>query len=510
MGAENKPDVEKAPGSNEELTDTLVGEVRDLTDADAALDFLRRQGNVRSMGIDDERRLKRKVDWRIVPLMFACYILQYLDKTLINYANVMGLQQHTSITGDQYSQLAMIFYVSYLAFEFPHAWGMQRFPTARYIGLMVCLWGAVLAATSACHNWAGLVVTRVLLGVFESAVAPSLIVITTMWYKRQEQPPRMGIWYLGTGGGTIVGSLISFGFQHYETSGFTSWQIMFLVCGLVTIAVGVTVVFVLPDNPMSAKFLSPEERVWAIERLRENQTGVENKHFKWPQFVECFTDPQTYLLALITIASNVPNGAVSSFQATIIKGFGYTSKETALLSIPSGAASIVSILAATNIAGRLNQRAINVVCLLIPGIVGAALMAFLPEDNKAGKLIGNYMTNCIGATLPLLYSLVGANYAGHTKKVTMNATLLICFCIGNIIGPLTFTAESAPDYLPAKTAIIVTCGLAMVFTLMLRYYYSWENKRRDRLMCAEGCGRLNDVEFSDMTDRLNREFRYTL
>ncbi|CAI0645144.1 unnamed protein product [Colletotrichum noveboracense] len=510
MDTKEKLDIEKSASSREAQPETIVGEVKDVSNADAALEFLRQCGDVNPMTDEDERRLKRKIDWRIVPLMFACYILQYLDKTLINYANVMGLQKDTGISGDQYSQLAMIFYVSYLAFEFPHAWGMQHYPTAKYIGIMVCLWGTVLAVTSACHNWAGLVVTRVLLGVFESAVAPSLIVITTMWYKRQEQPPRMGIWYLGTGGGVIVGSLISFGFQHYDGSSFTSWQIMFLICGLVTVAVGITVIVVLPDNPMNAKFLSPEEKVWAIERLRANQTGVENKQFKWPQFIECFADPQTYLLAMITITSNVPNGAVSSFQATIIKGFGYTSKETALLSIPSGAVSIVSILAATNVAGRYNQRALNIICLLIPGVIGAALMAFLPADNKAGKLIGNYMTNCIGATLPLLYSLVGANYAGHTKKVTMNATLLICFCVGNIIGPLTFTGESAPEYIPAKTAIIVTCGLAMVFTLMLRFYYVWENKRRDNLVRAGQLGHLKDVEFSDMTDRLNKEFRYTL
>lgn len=180
MDSHQKTDIEKARDNSDDQPETLVGEIKDVSNADAALDFLQQHGDVREMTSEDERRLKRKIDWRIVPLMFGCYILQYLDKTLINYANVMGLQEDTGITGDQYSQLAMIFYVSYLAFEFPHAWGMQRYPTAKYIGVMVCLWGTVLAATSACHDWAGLVVTRVLLGLFESAVAPSLIVITTM------------------------------------------------------------------------------------------------------------------------------------------------------------------------------------------------------------------------------------------------------------------------------------------------------------------------------------------
>ncbi|KAK5096549.1 hypothetical protein LTS08_007422 [Lithohypha guttulata] len=510
MGIDEKTDIEGTLPDSLSEPENVVGEVKDVANADAALEFLQQGGDIPPMTAMDERRLKRKIDWRVVPLLFACYILQYLDKTLINYANVMGLQRDTNINGDQYSQLAMIFYVSYLAFEFPHAWGMQRFKTAKYIGVMVTLWGAVLACTAASNDWAGLVTTRVLLGVFESAVAPSLILISTMWYKRQEQPPRMGIWYLGTGCGTIVGALISFGFQHYHSSGFTSWQIMFLVCGIITIGTGIIVIFFLPDNPMTARFLSREEKVWAIERLRSNQTGVENKTFKWPQFVECFKDPQTWLLSLITISSNVPNGSVSSFQANLIRSVGYTSKESALLSIPGGAVSIVSILLATNSAGYFNQRALNIIALMVPGVIGAALMAFLPADNKAGRLIGNYMTNCIGASLPLLYSLVGANYAGHTKKVTMNATLLISFCLGNIVGPLTFTAESAPDYIPAKISIIVTCAVAIGLTLMLRFYYVWENRRRDVLAGKDGLGHIVDVEFSDMTDRQNLEFRYSL
>jgi MFS family permease len=312
---------------------------------------------------------------------------------------------------------AWIFYVSYLAFEFPHGYGMQRFPTAKYLGVMVLLWGTIVTLTAACHSYAGLITTRVLLGCFEAAVAPSLMLITTMWYKKNEQPPRTGIWYLGTGTGTIIGSLLSYAFQHVHSTSLYSWQILFLVVGLLTICVGITVVMVFPDNPMTSR-LSHQEKIWAIERLRENQTGIENKHFKSNQVAECFCDPQTWLLSLITISSSVPNGAVSSFQATLIKGFGYNSKETALLQIPGGVCSVISILIATYLAGRFDQRGLNVVTLLIPGILGGALMAFLPESNKVGKLIGVYLTNCIGASLPLLYSWVGANYAGHTKKVS--------------------------------------------------------------------------------------------
>ncbi|THW75497.1 major facilitator superfamily transporter [Aureobasidium pullulans] len=473
-------DKEKAlHATPEELPEVEIGEVKDVKNADAALDFLRHEGEGVEMTAEDEKRLVRKIDWMIMPLMWCCYVAQYLDKTLINYAAVMGLYEDANITKADFSNLAWIFYVSYLAFEFPHGYGMQRFPTAKYLGIMV------------------------------SAVAPSLMLITTMWYKKNEQPPRTGIWYLGTGTGTIIGSLLSYAFQHVNSASLYSWQILFLVVGLLTICIGITVTLIFPDNPMTSR-LSHQEKIWAIERLRENQTGIENKHFKSNQVAECFMDPQTWLLSLITISSSVPNGAVSSFQATLIKGFGYDSKQTALLQIPGGACSVVSILIATYLAGKFDQRGLNVVTLLIPGILGGALMAFLPEDNKAGKLIGNYLTNCIGASLPLMYSWVGANYAGHTKKVTMNAILLISFCLGNIIGPLTFRAEDAPEYIPAKITIIVTCATAVVLTLILRAYYIWENKRRDKVVEETRMGHKADIEFADVTDRKNKEFRYRL
>jgi MFS family permease len=319
--------------------------------------------------------------------------MQFLTAASVNYANVMGLQEDTSITGNQFSLLATVFYVSYLACELPTGYLMQRLPTAKYLGGNVILWGLMVTITASARNWAALASLRFFLGCFEAAVAPALILITSMWYKRSEQPIRVSGFYVGTGTGTIIGALTSFGFQHYESATFTSWQIMFLLFGLITIVVGILVVFFLPDNPMSSR-LSHEEKIWAIERVRENQTGIENKHFKLHQAIECFTDPQTWLLSLITICSNVPNGAVSSYQATIIKGFGYTSKQTALLNVPSGVVACISVISAGYFGTKYNVRGpIIMVILTIGGVLGGCLLAFSPTNNKGALLSGQYLTN---------------------------------------------------------------------------------------------------------------------
>lgn len=189
---------------------------------------------------------------------------------------------------------------------------------------------------------------------------------------------------------------------------------------------------------------------------------------------------------------------------------GYNSRQSALLSIPGGAVSVISILSATYVAGRTNARGLNIICLTIPTMIGGALMAFLPKNQgPAGRLIGNYMTNTIGATLPLIYSWVAANFAGHTKKVTMNAILLMSFCLGNIIGPLTFTGSTAPVYTPAKIAIMVTGAIAIAGTVALLLKYKHENRRRDKLDMGN-TGHVADSEFMDLTDKQNPEFRYAL
>ncbi|EAU35466.1 conserved hypothetical protein [Aspergillus terreus NIH2624] len=442
---------------------------------DAALDFLRSEETV-TFSEEEERRLIRKVDWMIVPMMWAVYYLQYQDKILINYASIMGFLEDTGMRTNQFSNLALVFYVSYLFFEFPTGYLMQRLPTAKYLGMNA-------------KNYPGLIALRVLLGCFESAVAPSLILITSMWYKRD-------------GTGSIIGALVAYGLLFYTGDEFRSWQVMFLIFGLLTIAVGIAVMVFFPDNPMKSR-LSHREKLIAVERLRANRTGIENKQFKLAQFTEALRDPQTYLIAVIVTAMNVPNGAISSFSALLIKSFGFTTTQTQLLTIPGGVVSLLSIFAATYAAGRFDQRCLCLVAVLALGLLGACLMAF--AQGQAAKLAGNYLTNCVGSALPVMYSVAGANVAGHTKKVAMNAIVLMAFCLGNILGPLTFRTDDEPDYIPAKIAIVATVSVAIVFVLILKAYYMRENRRRDAL--AQGLEHQENSEFLDLTDKQNLEFR---
>ncbi|KAL5688964.1 hypothetical protein EMGR_000303 [Emarellia grisea] len=377
--------------------------------------------------------------------------------------------------------------------------------------LVLTLWGLLTTLNCAPQNYAGLIVLRVLLGCFESAVAPAYVAnpgnlnvrVHSDRYQTDSDyfkvPKRIGFWYLGTGTATIIGALVAHGLLFYTGGCFRSWQIMFLIFELITIAVGICFMIFLPDNPMASR-LAHEEKLFAIESLRENRTGIENKHFKMYQFVEVFKDPPTYFIAVIVAAMNISNAAISSFSVLIIRSFGYTTKETELLTIPGGVVSVISIVTGTYLAGRFDQRCLSLIGILACGLLGGCLMAFSHEGMKAAELAGNYLTTCVGAALPLMYSISGANVVGHTKKVTLNTIVLMSFCLGNILGPLTFRTEDEPDYMPAKIAIVATVSVAVVFSVLLKRYYMYENRRRD--IQAEGHGPENS-DFLDLTDREN-------
>jgi len=107
---------------------------------------------------------------------------------------------------------------------------MQRFPIGIYLGVNVTLWGVLVCLHAAAKSYAGLMIVRCLLGVLEASVAPALILITGMWWTKAEQSRRTGLWYMQIGVAQIVGSGISYGFQHVNSTALANWQILFVFC----------------------------------------------------------------------------------------------------------------------------------------------------------------------------------------------------------------------------------------------------------------------------------------
>ncbi|KAI1338675.1 MFS general substrate transporter [Xylariaceae sp. FL0016] len=464
----------------------------------------------------DDRALTRKIDLHIVPLLFAAYFLQFLDKVLINYANIMGLQRDLGMHGQQFSWMATAFFIGYTVAEFPQAWLLQRFPTARVLGANVLAWGVTICCTAACTDFAGAAAVRTLLGCFEAVITPALILITSQWYTRRESTPRYGVWYCGLGAGQIAGGLISFAAQHgSRTAAFSGWRIMFVAVGVFNLAVAALILAFLAGTPEEASWLSAAEKAHIRERLALDQAGTGKKVFRRGAVTEALGDVHVWLLFVLTVLIVIPSGVVTTFSATLIAGFGYDSKTAALLNMPSGIISIFATLGCTYAILVDFPRWLGIVVLMVPTLLGAGLMSFY-RSSQGGVLAGIYLINFVVAPLALVYALVGANVQGYTKKVTVNAIVAIGFGIANIIGPQTFLSWEAPGYISAKITIFAVNGGAMVFAILLRLLYGWRNRQRVKAREAEldavRSGRLTiqalEEREEEETDGHNRAFVY--
>ena len=159
--------------------------------------YQQHRGEVLDAG--EARRVLRKVDWRLMPVLFVTYMLQYLDKNAINFASVYGLQKGTGLGGQDYSWLGSIFYFGYLVAQYPAGYFLQRLPIAKVLGWSTVAWGVILITTPACHNFAGIAVNRFLLGAVEAMVNPGFVLMMSIWYTSAEQPFRLEIYYCTNG-----------------------------------------------------------------------------------------------------------------------------------------------------------------------------------------------------------------------------------------------------------------------------------------------------------------------
>lgn len=343
---------------------------------------------------DALKKLRRKVDWSLMPLLCGTYLLQYIDKQALSYSAVFDLLTDTNMSSDQYSWMASIFYFAYLIAEWPASYLAQRLPTGKIVSGFVLSWGTILVCTSACQSFAGLAVCRFLLGVFEAVITPAFMLIVSQWYTREEAPSRAGLFYCFNGVGSMVGGILFYGVG--QAQGWNIWRIIYVLCGGLTIIWGVVLYFFLPDNIMAAKFFTVEQRAMLIARSSRNQTGVFSSRIKTEQIKEVFVDPQVWLLFWFTLLNEVINGGIANFSKLIVKGFTKSALMTTVYGIPYGACTAIFMFTGPYLAGRIkNFRTIVMILWLIPTLIAVILFWQLPRTNQGGLLGGYYLVSSL-------------------------------------------------------------------------------------------------------------------
>nr|XP_018999807.1 uncharacterized protein I203_07693 [Kwoniella mangroviensis CBS 8507]OCF63268.1 hypothetical protein I203_07693 [Kwoniella mangroviensis CBS 8507] len=470
---------------------------------------------------ESNKKLLRRIDMYLMPMMCISYCIQYIDKSALAYAAVFGVKKDLGLVGQEYSLLTSLFYIGYLVAEYPQAWLSQ---------LIMFIWGGILMCSAATQKFADIAAVRFFQGVFESALTPAYIIVTGMWYTRREQPFRVAIWYSMNGLGNAIGALISYGMGLIDGK-LDSWRYIFIIEGVMTIIWSFAVFAMFPSSPMRVRWLNDAQKVQAAERIRSNRTGILNREWKWDQVKEALDpriDPSGHILFWACVLNEVINGGVSTYKGLVIKSIGWTDLQSSLFGIAYGAAVTIEIASCGYCAIRFkNARHWCMILWLLPSAIGMILQITLPTSNKAGKTIGVLLMPSFVGSSALCMGIPGQNTAGFTKRSVVVGMAFIGYCVGNIIGPLkkgtrlimyyrdsiAWVSGQTPAYISGYTTCLACMAGQVVLFLLLRIYYARQNKLRDKMVAA---GQAPDPsipdggEFEDLTDKQDLKFRYTL
>ncbi|KND86848.1 Nonribosomal peptide synthetase 8 [Tolypocladium ophioglossoides CBS 100239] len=476
---------------------------------------LQRYPNDEAIDQAEEKRLVRKLDMRILPLLGICYFFYYVDKTTLSYAAIFGLKEGLDLEGTQYSWLSSSFYFGWLIWAIPSNRLMQRSPPAWYLAGNIFMWGALLMCQAAVHNFASLLALRVLSGAFEAIADPAFMLITTMYYTREEQPSRISAWYAWNGVGVAGGGLLGYAIGHIKGS-LASWRYEFIIIGAFCAIWGIVLCLMLPNSPRTIWGFSREEKLLMIARIRRNQTGIEQRQINWNQIREAYMDYKTWLFTLLGFVANIPNGGISNFSTLVIKGLGFNTFKTSLLGIPQGALVAIWIVLGALANKHMPNNCRTLICamFMLPTIAGALGFLLAPSDAYVGRLICFYLTGSYQASFVISLSLITSNTGGQSKKMIVSGMIWFGACIGNIAGPFFYKSDQALTYSLGIASLLVANCINLALFFVLRYAYIWENQQKERLreqLHERGellMEELNATAFKDITDKENPNFVY--
>ena len=439
--------------------------------------------------------LRWKIDRHLMPVLFFTGMMSAVDKIIISNAALYGLKTDLHLSTQQYSWVGSIVSFGILVAEWPGAYCVQRFPVSKVVAIIVVFWGVFACLTAVAKDFSTLMALRFLLGLFEGPIFPACQVYVVMMYKGKEQPLRISI-YLASLATLFIGPL-SYGIGRSTGVSIATWKLLYITVGGITFLWGIWLFWLLPDNPATWKVLSERERYIALDRVRQNHTGVENKQIKWRQVREAFLDPKSWVLLCGQVMICTFLGGLTNFAALIVNNLGFTPLQTVLLGMPTGVIQTLSSIILSYV-GTIwpNTRCIFISLTCLIPLVGTALIWQLPAENKFGRLAVYYVIYLFWGAYTLSASLPAINTSGHSKKVTTYAMSFVAYTTGLIIGPQYFSKGFTQGYVALMCSAALACILFLCYALICIY----ENKRKDRAVAQ---GKFDHIHYNLSLDLLD-------
>uniref|UniRef100_A0A0B7KAG3 Major facilitator superfamily (MFS) profile domain-containing protein n=1 Tax=Bionectria ochroleuca TaxID=29856 RepID=A0A0B7KAG3_BIOOC len=445
------------------------------------------------------RRLVRKTDLILMPILSLAYYTHTLDRANLGNAKTAGIEADLGMVGNQYNLLLVAFYITYSLMNIPWTITAKRYNPAVVMPILIAGWGTCTLASVASRNFGDFVACRTLMGVFEAAFLPCAVYYCSLFYTRRELGFRTAIFYQMGVIASATSGLISWGvFQWHKA--LKGWQYLFIIEGSITIGIAVVLLFVLPRSPEKCRWFSEEEKALAVYRLQQDSQD-EDKKLRASDVKKQLLHGPSWVFAALAFLHGVGFSSSSNFLPVIIKRLTQDTAKANLYTIGPNLSSAVVLLSSSFLSDRYAQRALYASGTLVVSLIGFVLLGTLDLVNLVE--VGYFLTFLLtfGVFTPGLLTPVwlSSNIPTTTGRAVALGMSYMSQNLAGIVSSLIFRNQDAPVYRPALITAAVCQAGYIVLSLILRQYYIRINRKLDS-------GELPHAEGMEN----NKEYRYAI
>ncbi|KAF2629850.1 MFS general substrate transporter [Macroventuria anomochaeta] len=463
-----------------------------------------------------EKKLKRKLDIRLMTMVWLIFVLNYLDRNNIAAAKVAGIAKSLHINSTQYATAVAILFVGYVIMQIPSNIFLTQIRPSLYLPCIMAVWGLLSLATGFVHNAAGLYATRFFLGFVEAAFYPGALFLLSSWYTRSELGVRSAFLFSGSQLGSAFSGLIGAGIQSGldGARGLESWRWLFIIEGSITVFIALLAVLVLPDWPSTTRWLTETERAVAEWRLVKDAGQVDEDDEDWSYgFKAAFHDWRLYVFAFIFLCIQVAS-ATSNFFPSVVQTLGFNRVNTLLLTVPPYMLALFVSIANNWSADRLKNSSFHIMWPLGFAILGFVIAA---ASLNTGVRYFAMILMVAGGHGSNAVCLAWTQKTMLRPRVKRAAAVAFVNAIGNTSQVWTsylYADHSAPRYVLAMSVNSVFALVAILTAGVMRIVLQRANKQIERgeKSVAQAMKGEARADIAGLTEAENRErmesFRY--
>jgi len=431
----------------------------------------------------EERKLVARLDMRILPITCLMYLFAFLDRSNLGNARLQGLPNdtlHGDPTGVLFDWVTSAFYFSYILCQVPATVVSKLIPPRLWLGAAAIGWGACSTLMASGFNFAGLIVARIGLGVFEAGFGPGIPLYMSYFYTKDEMGMRMAYWFGFAAVAGAFGGLIAFGVQHAHAA-ISDWRLLFIIEGIPAVLMGIIAIAFLPDRPEMTKFLNEDERRIALARMNRGISGDTGLVVNKAHVAAAFKDWRVYCGGVIYFGLNCALASISAFLPTIIKTFGFTNAIAQLLTVPPYAVAAIVLVLLSYASDRLQSRGVFLASASSLGGIGYLLLLVVPSNEHVRYFACFCITSGTYTTIGLIIAWFAHNLGSESKRSAGIPIFMAIGQCGSVLGSHIYPATEGPRYIKGFAISCALEFLAAALAIVLSISYRRDNANRDRL-----------------------------